>query len=107
MNQHNPHGAPPPPPYGHGGPGMQPPGHTKAVASLVTGILSLVIPYIGVILGIVAVVLAIQARNEGYVGGLATGGLVTGIIAVALWAFLLLSCVACAACMAPFNWFWF
>jgi len=110
MNQ-NPHGAPPPPPpppYGAPGPGAQPPGHSKAIASLVTGILSLVIPYGGVILGIVAIVLAIQARNEGYVGGLATGGLVTGIIAVALWAFFLLSCVACAACMSPFNtWIWF
>ncbi|MCL2170202.1 MAG: DUF4190 domain-containing protein [Defluviitaleaceae bacterium] len=99
---HNPHGAPPPPPYG--GPPMQPPGHSKAVASLVTGILSLIIPFIGVILGIVAVVLATGAQKEGFRGGMATGGLVMGIIAVALWAFSLVSCLACACTMPWLGW---
>ncbi|GAB7033801.1 DUF4190 domain-containing protein [Streptomyces sp. NPDC021749] len=57
----------------------------KAVASMVTGIASLVIPFIGIITGPLAVILGTKARNEirrtGQKGdGLAIAGLVTGII---------------------------
>ncbi|MBL1092622.1 MULTISPECIES: DUF4190 domain-containing protein [Streptomyces] len=57
----------------------------KAVASMVTGIASLVIPFIGIVTGPLAIVLGTRARSEiqrtGQKGdGLAIAGLVTGII---------------------------
>ncbi len=57
----------------------------KAVASMVTGIISLVVPFVGIVTGPLAVVLAARARSEiqrtGERGdGLAITGLVTGII---------------------------
>ena len=57
----------------------------KAVASMVTGIISLVVPFVGIVTGPLAVVLAARARSE--MGrtrqkgdGLAITGLVTGIL---------------------------
>ncbi|WP_158751533.1 DUF4190 domain-containing protein [Streptomyces bicolor] len=75
-----------PPQYQHP-PEYQPQPNTsgKAVASMVTGIISLVVPFVGIITGPLAVVLAARARSEirqsGEKGdGLAITGLVTGII---------------------------
>ncbi len=70
------------------------PTSNKAIASLVLGILSIIIPYIGLIIGIIAIVIAKKAFNEidkfGYNGrGLATAGLITGIIGCALYAFII------------------
>lgn len=67
----------------------------KAIASLVLGILSLIVPYIGIILGILAVVFAKKAFSDiealKYGGrGLAVGGLTCGIIGLALYTILLL-----------------
>lgn len=87
-----PTGPPPPPPYQFS---PQPPaaGSSKAVISLVLGILSLVM--CGLFLGIPAMVLARQAKREireshGAVGGegLATAGFVTGLLGT-LWSLLL------------------
>ncbi|MFB4213302.1 hypothetical protein ACE1TH_15535 [Shouchella sp. JSM 1781072] len=50
---------------------------STGTGSLVFGILSLLIPYIGLILGIVAVVMA-----SGVNTGMAMGGKVTGIIGI-------------------------
>lgn len=76
----------------------------KAVASLVLGIISLVlmfIPYggwVGLILGIVGIILGISAKKEAP-SGMATAGLVLSIIAVALCAISLIACVACVGCI--------
>ncbi|WP_228100960.1 DUF4190 domain-containing protein [Paenibacillus donghaensis] len=77
-------------------PPMQPPKtNGKAITALVLGILSLMIPYVGFILGIIAIVLAslafkeIRQRNEGG-KGLAVGGLVCGIIGTALYGIIIL-----------------
>ncbi|WP_160042051.1 MULTISPECIES: DUF4190 domain-containing protein [Paenibacillus] len=76
-------------------PPMQPPKtNGKAIAALVLGILSLMIPYVGLILGIIAIVLAclsfkeIKQRQEGG-RGLAIGGLVCGIIGTALYGIII------------------
>ncbi|MCJ8012405.1 DUF4190 domain-containing protein [Paenibacillus sp. KQZ6P-2] len=75
---------------------MQPPKtNGKAIGALVLGILSLVIPYLGFILGIIAIVLAslafkeIKRRSEGG-RGLAVGGLVCGIVGTSLYGILIL-----------------
>lgn len=76
-------------------PPMQPPKtNGKAVGALVLGILSLIIPYVGFILGIIAIILAslsfkeIKRRNEGG-RGLAIGGLVCGICGTALYGIII------------------
>jgi len=85
------YGTPPPPPppeygaYGMPGPGAVPGTNKKAIWSLVTGILGLLC--CGIV-GVVAIVLAQQAKKEiatnGQSGsGLATAGLVLGVLAVA------------------------
>ena len=104
-NQNN-HGTPVPPPP-HYTPQPQPPGHGKAVASLVLGICSIVFQWgiiLGLGLGIVAIIMAISARNEGYVGGLATGGLITGIIGAVFGGLWFISCMSCIACMPWYMW---
>lgn len=74
----------------------------KAIAALVLGILSLVIPYVGLILGIIAIVFASKAMrevsrtNEGG-RGMAIAGLVCGIIGTALYAIVILIVVIAAA----------
>jgi Domain of unknown function (DUF4190) len=66
----------------------------KAIASLVLGIVSLFL--FGVIAGVLAIVFGVQARKETQrdptVGGrgLATAGMILGIIGVVLWAIIIL-----------------
>lgn len=76
----------------------------KAIASLVCGIAGLALAWFGysaivsLILGIVAVVLGVQVRKVNDASkGLATGGLVTGIISIVLGA-IMTTCVLCALC---------
>lgn len=57
------------------------PGDGKATGSLVCGIISLF--FAGIILGIVAIVMGMQAKKEGFVGGKATAGIVLGVIGIA------------------------
>jgi Domain of unknown function (DUF4190) len=76
-------------------PPAQPKTNGKAITALVLGILSLVIPYLGFIIGIVAIVFAKLAKDEikrtGDEGrGLATAGLVTGIIGTALYSIIII-----------------
>ncbi|MET0928950.1 MAG: DUF4190 domain-containing protein [Aeromicrobium sp.] len=96
------YGQVPPPGYGqapHGyGYGYQGPPKTngKAIAALVLGILSIVFCYLGVLIGPVAIVLSVMASREiaaqppGTAGGkgMATAGLVTGIIGTLIWGVL-------------------
>ncbi|MFR1766151.1 MAG: DUF4190 domain-containing protein [Lachnospira sp.] len=70
-----------------------------AVASLVLGICSLVIPGIGPILGIIGIVLGAMARKDPNQNqNLATAGLVCSIICCALSCISLISCIACGGC---------
>ena len=72
-----------------------------AIAALVCGILSLVcacfgtFAWIGVVLGIVAVVLGVMANKKGK-DTKAIAGLVMGIIGLALSAIIAISCTICA-----------
>lgn len=71
-----------------------------AAASLVLGLVSLVlgiwVPYIGLPVGIVGIILAAVAKKKGMKGP-ATAGLVLSIIGTVLCGILYLACVACAA----------
>ncbi len=85
------------------------PTSTKAVLSLVFAIVSFVISFIsslfypaiiGIVLGIVAIILAVGERKENPGNGLATAGLVVGIIALVLNAICLIACGAIAGMAA-------
>jgi hypothetical protein len=60
----------------------QVPGKGKAIASLVLGIIAIVlpIPILCVIAGIIGIVLASLAKKEGFTGGIRTAGFVCSII---------------------------
>ena len=77
------------------------PGNGKATASLVLGILSLIL--CGLPLGIIGIVLGVQARNAMPEGtpdrGKATAGLVCSIIGCA-WGGIAIICYACSAIAA-------
>jgi hypothetical protein len=82
------------PAYGQPGYGYPAPRQTngKAVASMVVGIVSIVSCYLGVLVGPVAIVLAVMAKKdlkanpETQTGaGMATAGLITGIVGAVLW----------------------
>ncbi len=67
----------------------------KAITALVLGILSVMIPYVGFILGILAIIFAkmsfteLKKRNDGG-KGLAVAGLVCGIVGTVLYGLILL-----------------
>ena len=80
--------APPPPPthnpYAtYGGYPRPHPGRGKAIASLVLGICAIVfwwVPFAGLVLGIVGLVMASMSKRFGFIGGIRSGGLVCSII---------------------------
>ncbi|MDQ0722428.1 putative membrane protein [Paenibacillus sp. W4I10] len=77
-----------PPPY------VVPKTNSKSIAALVLGILSIMIPYVGLLIGIVAIIIASvslkEIKNRMEQGrGLAIAGLVCGIISVALYLLLI------------------
>jgi len=76
-----------------------------AAASLVLGIISLVISFfgaafypaiIGLILGIVGIALSSSAKKQGFSGGLNTGGLVLSILGVVFNGISFIACALCA-----------
>ena len=79
-----------PPYYGAPTPGVTA-GRGMAIASLVLGILALVSGTAGFVCGLLAVIFGGVAKSKGYRGGMATAGLICGIIplALCLWVFLL------------------
>lgn len=115
MSQYDQNYTPPPytPPTG------TPPGQGMATASLVLGIISLVLgvwfglfSFIFIVLSIVGIVLAVTAKKRnaeaGYPPGVATAGLVLNIIALALAALSFIACGICVSCLAiaaPFSYF--
>lgn len=67
----------------------------KSIASMVLGIASIVIPYVGIVLGIIGIVFAKKALDEIKMHnqdgrGMAITGLVTSIVGVSLYCFIIL-----------------
>lgn len=76
---------------------QQPPvNNGSAIAALVLGILSVVIPYVGFIIGIIAIVISSKALKQipphapGGARGMAIAGLVCGIVGSALYGLIVL-----------------
>ncbi len=65
------------------------PGKGLAIASLVCGIVSFFC--FGIVLGILAVVFGGIAKSKGYRGGMATAGIVLGIIGLAVYVICLIA----------------
>ena len=82
-----------------------------AITSMICGILGLIIPYLGFILAIIAIVfgsIAIhQTGSQPNLGGrgMAIAGLVLGILAIALWA-ILISLIAAFGIATESNYSW-
>ncbi len=83
---------------------MQPqvPGKGAATASMVLGIISVVCWFFGftaiisVILSIIGLILASNAKKAGFVGGMQTAGFVLNLIGIIGGAIAFVACVACA-----------
>ncbi len=86
-------------PSGGGTPGSTP-NNNKAVASLVLGIVSVVCvffgsaAFLGIILGVVGLILGINAKKEAP-SSMATAGIILSIVAIAACAIVFIACVAC------------
>ncbi len=87
---------------GPGGPyNQKPPGQGMSVASMVLGIVSLVIPYGGLATAIVGLVLGVMGKKKnaevGAPAGMATAGIVCSIIGLAGSVLLVVLCSVCAS----------
>ena len=77
------------------------PGKNKAIASLVLGIISVVLWFFGyssilsVVLGIIGVVMASKSKEEGYDENIRTAGFILSVIGVIGGAIFFVACVAC------------
>ena len=77
------------------------PGKNKAIASLVLGIISVVLWFFGyssilsVVLGIIGVVMASQSKEEGYDENIRTAGFILSVIGIIGGAIFFVACVAC------------
>lgn len=86
-------------------------GKGSAVASLVLGIIGLVIALlfgvliapVGLVLGIIGLVLASKAKTEGFNGGMRTAGFVLSLLAVIFGAISFVACVACAGTLGALG----
>lgn len=82
----------------------------KAVASLVLGIIAVVcvffgyVALLGVILGIIGLILGIQAKKQ-QPSGMATAGVVLSIIAIAICTIVFLACVACVGALSSLDYY--
>ena len=77
------------------------PGKGAATASMVLGIISVVLWFFGysalvsVILGIVGLILAGNAKKADFVGGIQTAGFVLSLIGLIVGAIFFVACIAC------------
>lgn len=83
-----------------------------AVASLVLGIVSLVLNIIfgtvygvGILTSLVGVVLGAMARKDLETKGMATAGMVCSIIALVLGILVFIACIACASAIASSGYY--
>ena len=78
------------------------PGKGAATASMVLGIISVVLWFfcysalVSVILGIIGLILAGNAKKAGFVGGIQTAGFVLSLIGLIGGAIFFVACIACA-----------
>ena len=88
------------------------PGKGTAVASLVLGIIALVVAWFGwgavvaIVLSIVGIILGINARKQllpDQGRGMATAGMICSIIALAISAIVFVACVICATAMTGWG----
>ena len=76
-------------------------GKNKAIASLVLGIISVVLWFFGyssilsVVLGIIGVVMASKSKEEGYDENIRTAGFILSVIGIIGGAIFFVACVAC------------
>lgn len=88
---------------------MNEPGKGAATGSLVCGIIAIVCWWFGwsslvsIILGIVGLILAGNAKKQGFVGGMQTGGFVCSLIGLIGGAFFLIACVACVGTLGALG----
>ena len=81
------------------------PGHGAAVARLVVGIIAVVLWFFGysaivsVVLGIIGLVCAGNAKKQGFVGGIRTAGFVLSLIGLIGGALVFVACVACVGAL--------
>ena len=81
-----------------------PPGKSNATASLVLGIIAVVVWFFGyssilsVILGIVGLIQASKAKELGYQDAIRTAGFVLSLIGLIGGALAFVACVACVSC---------
>lgn len=96
------------------GPAEQP-GKGLAIGSLVCGIVGLVFVWFGysalisLIAGIVGIILSVNAKKQGFVGGMNIAGLVVSIISAALGGIVFIACVSVlgwAGCIASNPAYW-
>ena len=99
-----PYGAPVAQPYGYAPVPQQQPSNGLGVGGFVTGLVGLVlcwVPWFGMLLGLVGVVLSgigiSQGKKKGASIGLSIAGLVCGILAVLVWIVLLAFVVSVAS----------
>ena len=82
------------------------PGYNKAIASLILGVIGVILWFFGfstiisMILGIIGVVLASYSKKEGYEGGIRTAGFVLSLIAMIGGVIAFVACVACVGSIA-------
>jgi len=92
-------------------PGVEP-GKNAAIAALVLGIVAVVFSYVailGLVAGIIGLIMASNAKKEGFTGGMATAGFICAIVGTILAALGTIACISCScfACIGasyPLMW---
>ncbi len=88
------------------------PGKGAATASLVLGIIAVVFWFFGyssvlsVVLGIIGLVMASNAKKAGFEGGIRTAGFVLSLIGLIGGAFFFVACVACVGTLGAIGAFY-
>lgn len=86
------------------------PGKGAATASLVCGIVAIVLWFFGItslisfILGIIGIILANNAKKVGFEGGIQTAGFVLSILGTVFGAIIFVSCIACAGAIGTLSY---
>ena len=85
------------------------PGKGQAIASLVLGIIAVVLWFFGysslisIVLGVIGLILASKSKSLGFQGGLRTAGFVLSLIGLIGGALVFVACVACAGALASIG----